>query len=162
MTITAATIEYTGSLVTEQVTTSPWTCSSAIYPDRGGIPYMPQFNLEVLQPINLDGARYRVAGAHFPVFMLLTVTPVISYQEATRIARQMELCKGETVRITQMHQGTSTYEDFEDVAVIDVRAVSNAKRVLGASGNGGVGGSPVDSALLACVDTEWTLQVIPI
>lgn len=151
MTIQAASIKYIGTLIPDQITTSPWSCVTAIYPDRGGIPYKPQFNLEVLQPINLDGARYRVAGAHFPVFKLLTITPVASYLEAIRVAREMELCKGEFVRVTQLHVGSSTFEDFEDVVVIDVRAVSNAKRVLG-----------VGPTLLASVDTEWTLQVIPV
>jgi hypothetical protein len=102
------------------------------------------------------------------VFKLLTITPVVDYLRAIRVAREMELCKGEFVRVTQLHVGSSTFEDFEDVVVIDVRAVSNAKRVLGATGSssgGGAGGVPgggAETSLLASVDAEWTLQVIPV
>ena len=39
-------IAYAGTLIAEQITTSPWACVYANYPDRGGIPYSPQFDLE--------------------------------------------------------------------------------------------------------------------
>ena len=150
------TIRYNGSLGPALVNTAPWTCAYASYPDRGGIAWSPQFNLDVLQPKNVDGARYRTAGTHFPVFKLLTITPTLDYMGAMLTARQMELSKGETVFIDN---GVFQYE----CAVIDCRAVANAKRVLGWASTAPPGelDSPVGGGALGSIDTEWTLQVIP-
>jgi len=151
-------ITYAGSLLAGQITTSPWSCVYAHYPDRGGIAYSPQFELDVLQPKNVDGARYRVSGAHFPVFKLMTITPATTYLGAQSLARQMELAKGDFVRITD------NGGNFEDVMVIEVRAVANAKRVIGATASGLGGSVPLGVAATAnaSVDAEWTLQVIPV
>ena len=146
------TISYAGSLGTDRVNTSPWLCAYAAYPDRGGIPWAPQFELDVLQPKNVDGARYRTSGAHFPMFKLLTVVPANDYYSAQTVARQMELAKGENV---YLDNGWFTAV----CAVIDCRSVANVKRVLG--WNAAAGENPVVSSALGSVDTEWTLQVIP-
>ena len=158
MTAIVAQITYKGTLVSDQITTAPWNCVYISWPERGGIPYMPQFELDVLQPRNVDGARYRVAGSHFPVFKMLTITPADTYLSAQTIAREMELCKGEFIDVALIALGSGIYES---VCVINCKAFANVKRVLGATAYGG-GSGPASTAAQASVDTEWTLQVIPV
>ncbi len=146
-------IEYGGDLIADQITTGPWLAVSAIIPERGWIPGKPQFHLDVLQPVNVDGARYRVGGAHFPQFRLITVVPAVSFTLASSIAREHELCKGDQVFVTSLVlDDESTYT----CQAIDVRSIPSAKRVLGANAGEGAW----QSTALASVDTEWMLQVI--
>ena len=76
-----ATVEYTDTQVDDQITTSPWNLVGVIFPERGSVPNKPQFHLDILQPPNVDGARYRIGGAHFPQFKLMGIVATGSYAQ---------------------------------------------------------------------------------
>lgn len=156
-----AVLTYKGTLVADQIDTSPWRFIGVQFPDYGTVPNMPQFDVEVLQPRNTDGARYRVGGAHFPLFRMLTVLPSTNFAFAKIAARQMELAKGDLSELWL------TDLDLKyTVAVVDVKALANAKRPLGATGGEFVdlpgGGVSFLTDAMACVDTTWTLQVVAV
>lgn len=153
-----ATVTYVPGILEGRITSSPWQSVSALFPQRGSVPSSPQFSLEVLQPDNLDGARYRVGGAHFPQFTMTTIVPTSTFISANTIAREMELLKGEFIDLNIVATGAT-----HRCAVIDVVATPTAKRVIGAvaQGGGGLPGQGANNvAALACVDTLWTLQVV--
>lgn len=166
-----ATITYTGTLITAQITTSPWYAWGCVFPDSGSPMDKPQFEQEVLQPIGLDGARYRTGGQHFPAFRMITVVPAAAFADAKKIARQHEMCKGDTITIdfgsiatgapSNPNQTKTTYQ------VINVKAMPNGKQVIGATasnpaadGNPPGGGAQATIAALASIDTEWMLQAL--
>lgn len=149
---TVATITYAGSVFGNAIASSPWAAVGCIFPGRGGIPTSPQFSGEVLQPMNVDGARYRVAGAHFPVFKMVTVVGAVDYPTANDMAREMELTKGDFITIDYTPSGQSV-----TVFVLDCKAFPNPKQILGSTAANGFG-SQTSSA---SIDTEWDLQVVP-
>jgi len=156
------TVAYDGTLIASRIPAKQWDMVGATYSDRGGIPYNAQFNLEVLQSPNLDAARYRVGGAKFPIFKVLTIFPEISYTAACNTARMMELCKGDMVKLTT---GVGNTAITKRCVVIDCVANANAKRVLNGTAliqdAGGPPGAPGGAqTTVASVDTSWTLQVI--
>jgi hypothetical protein len=163
-----ASITYAGTLLSDLMTTPPWACVGAQFPDSGGVQDKPQFTLDVLEPVNVDGVRYRVGGAHFPRFRVRTVVACSSFVSAKTVAREHDLCKGEPISLSVSEPGSADAPSTAFMCyVLDVRAIANASRVLGASavvaGSGGVpGGGASDTAALASVDTEWTLQVAPL
>jgi hypothetical protein len=158
-----ATIAYTGTLLTGQITTSPWDAWGVFFPDRGSVPLKPQFHLDILQPMNVDGARYRVSGAHFPTFKMLTITPAADFTSARKIAREMELVKGETITL-QFGTFWSAAESLITLRVIDVVSLPSAKQVIGATSSSGTGqqgppgGGAVTTPSVSSVDTMWTCQ----
>lgn len=174
-----AEISYAGTLISEQITTSPWQMVNVQFPQTGSIPDKPQFHLDILQPANLDSARYRVGGAHFPPFKMFTIMPVADFGTARVLARQIELTRGDFVTVKIFVTGSSnidgassndTVNAFDQTTwrcvVLDVRSVANSKRVIGAT-TAPISGIPVDggevdfaSDATACVDTEWTLQFV--
>lgn len=151
-------ITYAGDILTDVVTTSPWESVTAVFPEYGGIPYMPQFHLDVLQPVNMDGARYRIGGSHFPRFTLVTIFPAVDYTSAQIMARDMEAIKGEPVTLDTV--------EFTQVRcqVINVRAVASGKQVINAIARGNSqsvpGGGAFQQTAYASVDAQWTLQVV--
>ncbi len=160
-----ATITYNGALLTGRLQTSPWQAIMARFPEYGSPPTSPQLSSETLQPDNVDGARYRVGGAHWPIFQMLTITPAADFPSARVIARDMELIRGEPIiyRGTDVFQGVELELLFQ---VLDIRALANAGRPLGASVGavGGINGPPGGGAqptagALASVDAMWTCQV---
>jgi hypothetical protein len=158
-----ATISYTGTLLTGQVTTSPWPAWGVVFPERGSVPLKPQFHLDVLQPMNVDGARYRVSGAHFPQFRMVTVSPAADFATARKMAREMELIKGETLSIL-FGPFWSAAEAPISLRVIEVISVPSAKQIIGATSSSGTGqqgppgGGAVTVTSTASVDTVWTCQ----
>lgn len=174
-----AEISYAGTLIADQITTSPWQMVTVQFPQTGSIPDKPQFVLDILQPANLDSARYRVGGAHFPPFKMFTISPVADFDNAKVIARQIELTRGDFITVKvftsqDMSVGNASTNDGINsfgqttwrCVVLDVRSVANSKRVIG-SQVAPVSGIPVDGGEVlfasdssACVDTEWTLQFV--
>lgn len=158
-----ALLTYSGTLLTGQLTTSPWAAWGVSFPERGSVPLKPQFHLDILQPMNVDGARYRVAGAHFPQFKMVTVVPCADFTTARKIAREMELIKGETMTL-QFGAFWSAAEAAIQLRIIDVTSAPSAKQVIGATSSSGTGqqgppgGGAITSQSLACVDTIWTCQ----
>jgi hypothetical protein len=158
-----ATITYSGTLLTGQVTTSPWPCWGVVFPERGSVPLKPQFHLDVLQPMNVDGARYRVSGAHFPTFKMVSVSPAADFATARKMAREMELIKGETI-VLLFGVFWSAAEAPISLRVVDVVSVPSAKVIVGATSSSGTGqqGPPGGGAVIvpssASVDTMWTCQ----
>lgn len=151
-------IEYAGDILSDQITSGPWHSVYANYPEHGGIPYKPQFDMDVLQPRNVDGARYRILGAHFPVFRLRTIVPVTTFSYARLVAREHELCKGDQINIVDTQDVDVGDASAVRCQVLDVTAVASAKRVLGATTVDGAEWGTPDS--YGCVDTEWTLQKV--
>lgn len=160
-----AAIAYAGTLLGDQLKTSPWAFVSAMFPDHGSPCDKPQFALDVLQPQNVDGARYRVGGMHFPQFKMVGITVAADFASARNVARQMEQCKGDMVSLATTIGAAAQWR----CAVIDVRAVPSGKRIVGATapqnqgGGGSVqppGGGALQVAAMASIDSEWTLQVI--
>lgn len=156
-------IRYSGNLVSALITSSPWDCAMAVYPDYGGVPYRPQFNLDILQIPNLDGARYRVGGAHFPVFRLVTITPVWDYIAGLMIARDMETTRGDKVILQR--SGIVNGGIDHECEVISCISKPSAMRVLGANASSVTGpnsppGDAITSGAGGSIDTLWTLQVL--
>lgn len=158
-----ALITYSGTLLTGQITTGGWAAWGVAFPERGSVPLKPQFHLDILQPTNVDGARYRVAGAHFPTFKMVTIVPCSDFTSARKVAREMELVKGETITL-QFGAFWSAAESAIQLRVIDCIAIPSAKQVIGATGASGTGqqgppgGGAITTASLASVDTMWTCQ----
>jgi len=149
---TVATITYAGSTsFGSAISTSPWAAVGCVFPGRGGIPTNPQFSGEVLQPMNVDGARYRVAGAHFPMFKMLTIIGAVDYPTANDMAREMELTKGDFITLEYIPTG-QTVTAF----VVDCKAFPNPKQILGSTPANTYG---VQTSS-ASIDTEWDLQVV--
>jgi hypothetical protein len=146
---TIATITYAGSVFGSSILTSPWAAVGCVFPGRGGIPTSPQFSGEVLQPMNVDGARYRVAGAHFPPFKMLTIVGAVDYFTANSMAREMELTKGDFITVEFSGQSATLF-------VIDCKAIPSAKQILGSTAAYTFG----TQASNASIDTEWDLQVV--
>jgi hypothetical protein len=143
-------ITYTGALGME-VTKSHWTIQGWSIPEYGGVPFKPQYTVEPLELPNLDGARYRVGGLHFPRFQMLTVMSASNYAEAVTIAREQESINGDTVSVTPI-TGGAAYA----CQVLAVRAYPSARPIVGGLF---VPGQQVAGVLGASVDTMWTLQV---
>lgn len=174
MVSTVGTISYVGTLVTDQLISGPWPIYWYSFPSHGAVPFRPQFALDILQPPNVDGARYRIGGAHFPTFTMNTICAAGSYGQASEIARDHETLKGDRIQIDL----DGDYNTPRTCVVLNCRAVPNAKRIIGATSTirlakklsgtsgieylpiGGPGGATEGDAY-ACVDTEWLLQVVP-
>lgn len=148
-----ATITYAGSQIgADVITTSPWSVHGITFPEHGSPAWLPQFHLDVLQTSNIDGARYRIGGSHFPAFACKTIVPAYDYSEADNIARQMEAIRGDVVKMYFLG-----YE--YRLQVLECVAKPNAARVVGASaGNPSFGGGAVSAASWASVDTDWKFQ----
>jgi len=153
MATSVGTVTFTGTVVTDQLTTGPWVLYGVQFPDYGAVPFMPLFEVDVLQPVNVDGARYRLGGAHFPTFRMLTVCAARDYSQASRIAREHEMTMGDFVSVDI----NNDYNTPRTCAVVRCRSVPNARRIIGATASDG---TSVSAEALASVDTEWTLQVI--
>ncbi len=142
-----ATITYTGTILAAQVNTSPWSCCGIVFPGRGGAALSPQMATELLQPANVDGSRMRAGGAHYPAFKMLTIIGVDTYDNALLLARQLELCKSDTIGI-----------EFRNVSTIlnclDVKALAVAKPIVG-----GVALVSGTESAAASVEAEWDVQV---
>lgn len=154
-----ASITYTGSVFTDGITSSPWSCAMCSVVGHGSIPHKPQYNLEVLEPSNVDAARYRLGAGHFIKFKMRTIVPAATFREAVVIAREHEMIKGDLVSVYTANDGQT-----RSCAVVDVSSYASAARVLGAeaataAGEVGVGGGALVESR-ASVDTEWTLQVV--
>lgn len=158
MAIVTATITYTGTLLAGVLQVQEWDAVGVQFPDHGSAPWRPQFNLDVLQPSNVDGARYRTGGAHFPSFRMLAVIPAPTFPDADTIARDLELLKGDTIRLSSVITGRAL-----PCVVVESRARATAKRTLGAAANvpNGLPGNPAGGAdALASVELEFTLQAV--
>lgn len=151
------TVDLSSLSSTGVITTAPWDCYGAVFPDHGGVPDLPQPAVEILQPPNVDGSRYRTGGLHYMRFRLAAIVAAANYARAQEIAREMEFTKGRYLSISGLVANAPL------VYAIDCVANANAKRVVGASatvGNGGVpGGGAATGEGLASVDVLWTLQV---
>ncbi len=160
-----ATITYNGTLLAGQIRTGPWQIIMANFPDYGWVPTAPQFAMETLQPENVDGARYRIGGSHWPMFTMLGITAAAEFDSARVIARDMERINGQPI-IFQAASNFGTVEPQILLQVISVKARANPGRPLGASVGpvGGINGPPGGGAVpaggaLASVDSVWTCQV---
>ena len=151
-----ATVTYAGTVLAgDQIASSPWDCVGCLFPDQGSPATKPQFELDVLQPVNVDGARYRVGGAHFPPFRMVTIMASDNFPTAASVAREIELTKGDNITIELLSTGRT-----ETCVVLSVRSVPNASRVLNAASSVGFSGT-ISTDTAASIDTFWTLQVVP-
>lgn len=147
-----ASITYAGSLLSaDAVSSSPWTAWGIQFPGRGGPVTVPQFMLEVLEPDNVDGARFRTGGAHFPPFECMAVIPAATYTDATVMARDLERTKGDRITISWTTTGIAG-----TFYVKEVKAVANSARIIGATSQGA--GNAPDTASTASVDVAFVLQ----
>jgi len=123
------TVKYEGSLLTDVLTTSSWDCVHMQVQGHGALPVRPQFHLDVLTSKNIDGARYRIGGSHFPTFRMTTIVAVQDFKSAQIVARDMESIKGEKVRLSSVE-----VDGFDSLCwVIDVISQASPKRVVNAS-----------------------------
>lgn len=145
-----------GPVLAGAYTTAPWELWGLIIPTYGSPPTYAQFDVEVLQPPNVDGNRYRVGGAHFPEFTVNAIIPAADFATAGLVAREIERTKGWQVTFQYTRSGASPYNFY----VKEARGLANAGRVLGASASVGNGdGGPAPSAeALASVDISLVLQ----
>lgn len=140
-------------------TTAPWPLWGLQIPGYGSPPTYAQFDVEVLQPPNVDGNRYRIGGAHFPEFTLNAIIPASDFASAGLLAREVERTKGWQVEFKYTRDGASAYNFY----VKEARGYANAGRILGASSTGGSSGGdsagPAPSSeALASVDVSLVLQ----
>lgn len=146
-----------GPIASSAYTTSPWELWGVVIPGFGTPPTYAQFDVEVLQPPNVDGNRYRVAGAHFPEFTVNAIIPATSMASAALIAREIERTKGWQIVFSYANTGTEN-----NFYVKEARGLANASRILGATasiGNSGGSPGPAPSAeALASVDISLVLQ----
>lgn len=137
-------------------TTAPWQLYGLQIPGYGSPPTYAQFDVEVLQPFNVDGNRYRIAGAHFPEFPLNGVIPATDFASAGLVAREIERTKGWQLTFQYTRSGSSPYTFY----VKEARGLANSARILGATssvGGGGPGPAPSTDSL-ASVDISLVLQ----
>jgi hypothetical protein len=143
---------------TDLITSAPWSLYGAVFPDRGGVPDLPQYAVEVLRPANVDGARYRTGGMHYPEFRLAGIIAASTYDSAKAIAREVEATKGRYIVLSGLLANSTVF-------CVDCVALANAKRVVGATGSSAgpdtvPGGGAAESSALASVDVMWTLQAV--
>lgn len=144
--------------VSEAAGTTGYELWALSIPDYGSPPTAPQLSVEVLQPVNVDGSRYRVGGAHFPEFQLLGVIPAESFASAGATARAIEQLQGKQVSFQYTRAGATAYTFY----VKSARALATGKRILGATaasstGNASPGPSP-QSAALGSVEISLVMQ----
>lgn len=151
------TVDVAEQSATGIITTAPWSCYGAAFPEHGGIPDLPQLEVEALQPVNVDGARYRTGGLHYRVFKMAAVIAASNYARAQEIAREIEYTKGRYLTVSGLIANAGL------LFVMDCIANANAKRIVGATASTGSEGVPGGGAstgeALASVDVMWTLQV---
>lgn len=146
-----STIAPTGTALAGVIASAPWTLDGWSIPDYGSVPFYPRYEVDVLQPRNLDGARYRLGGAHYPTFRMRTITGVSGFAAARSVARDMEVVTGDYVSVTLV-VGDAT--ETHTCVVLTCSAVANAKRVIGAVFSGG--------SSSASVDALWTMQRVQV
>ena len=139
--------------------TAPWELWGVFIPQYGSPPTYAQFDVEVLQPPNVDGNRYRIAGAHFPEFTVNGIVPAVDFQSAGLLAREIERTKGGQMEFQYTRSGSSPYTFY----VKEARCLASASRILGASVQSGGGWSnsagPAPSTdANAAVDISLVLQ----
>lgn len=121
---------YTGT-ISELFPNNPYAFYGVSIPDFGGVPYKPQSENEILEPRNIDGARYRVGGWHFPKFNLTAILAASDFSSALSLARELEMLKGDSVNVRFPIIDTRPLIGY-NCWVIDVRAAASAAQVLGA------------------------------
>jgi hypothetical protein len=148
-----------GPIPATSFTTPPWELWGFVIPGFGSPPTSAQFEVEVLQPPNVDGSRIRAGGAHFPEFTINGIIPAKDFPTAGAVAREIERTKAGRMVFKYTRDGASAYEFY----VKDARAFANAGRILGATSSSGApsgdSAGPAPSAeALASVDISLVLQ----